>query len=67
MIRFSDIYTQVIYDYLTKHDDSLILYKDIMDKYRMSYPTIRKRIKWLIDAGYIKKNKRHIEIIPQFQ
>lgn len=66
MIKFNDLYTQCIYNYLKLHDDSFILYKDIMDKYKMSYPTVRKRIKWLVDNGYIKKNKRHIEIIPQF-
>lgn len=66
MIHFNDLYTQVIYNYLTLHDDSIILYKDLMHKYKMSYPTIRKRIKWLTDNGYIKKNRRHIQIIPQF-
>lgn len=66
MIKFPDLYTQIIYEYLLKHDDELILYKDIIHHYRMSYPTIRSRIKWLADNGYIQKDKRRIQIIPQF-
>lgn len=66
MIRFQDLYTQIIYEYLLKHDDELVLYKDIIEHYHISYPTIRRRIKWLADNGYIQKDKRRIQIIPQF-
>lgn len=66
MIKFPDVYLSVIYDYLKKHDDDIILYRDLMDKYKMSYPTVRKKIKWLEDNGYITKNKRRIRIVPQW-
>jgi len=66
MIKFPDLYTQIIYDYLTKHDDEQILYKNLREKYKISYPTIEKRIKWLADNKYIIKNRRHIRVIPRF-
>jgi len=66
VIKFKDLYTQVIYNYLQRHDDEIVLLKNIQEQYHISQPTIRKRLKWLADNKYIKKNKRHIEIIPQF-
>lgn len=65
-INFNDIYTTCIYNYLSLHDGDLILYKDIMDEYKMSYPTVRSRINWLIKHKYITKKGRRISIIPQF-
>ena len=66
MIKFPDVFLGVIYDYLKKHDGDIILYKDLIDKYKMSYTTVRKKIKWLEEHGYIEKNKRRIKIIPQW-
>lgn len=66
MLRFPDVYIQVIYDYICKHDGDMILYKDIMDKYQMSYPTVAKKIKWLIQNKLITKQGRRITTIPQF-
>lgn len=63
---FPDIYIKVIYDYIRNHDGDLILYKDIMDKYKMSYPTVRKKIKWLIDNKLITKNGRRFNLLPFF-
>lgn len=63
MIHFPDIYTQMIYNYLRKHGDGYILYKDIMYQYKMSYPTLRKKIKWLEDHHLIRKEKRYIRIV----
>lgn len=65
-IKFPDLYTQVIYNYLKLHDGELILYRDIMDKFPMCYTTVRRRVNWLIDHNYIRKEKRRISIIPQF-
>lgn len=66
MIKFPDLYTQIIYDYILKHDDELILYKDIIENYHISYPTIRNRVNWLEKNGYIQKEKRRVKIIPRF-
>lgn len=66
MVKFQDLYTQVIYNYLMRHDDEIILLKNIEEQYKISQPTIRKRLKWLADNKYIIKNRRHIRIIPQF-
>lgn len=63
MINFPDIYTQSIYNYLRKHGDGYILYKDIIDKCKMSYPTLRKKIKWLEEHHLIKRNKRYIHFM----
>lgn len=63
MITFPDIYTQSIYNYLRKHGEGYILYKDIMHQYKMSYPTLRKKIKWLEEHHFIKRTGRYIRII----
>lgn len=61
---FPDLYTQIIYEYIKQHDGSLILYKDLMSKYKMSYPTIRKKVKWLIEHNLIKKRGRKFSLLP---
>ena len=66
VIDFPDIYITVIYDYIKKHDDEIILYKNIRQRYKISYPTIRSRIKWLLNHDYIAKEGRRIRIIPLF-
>lgn len=65
-IKFPDIYLQLIYEYLVDHDGDQILYKDLMSKYKISYPTIRRKIKWLIKNNYIRKYGRTIKLVPQF-
>lgn len=65
MLKFPDIYTTCIYRYIFTHNESYILYKDIKLKYSISYPTIRKRIKWLVDHRFIKKEGRYFEIIER--
>ena len=67
MVIFRDVYTQVIYNYIELHDGDLILYKDIMSKFQMSYPTIRKKINWLIKNNFIEKQGRKISIIPEWR
>lgn len=66
MINFNDLYTQIIYNYIDLHNGDLILYKDLMSKYKMSYPTIRKKVNWLIKNNYINKIGRKFFIIPRF-
>ena len=66
MIKFPNLYTQIIYDYLEKHDDELILMKNLQEKYHISQPTIRKYIRWLEKNHYIIRNKRHFQVIPRF-
>lgn len=66
MINFNDLYTQIIYNYIDMHNGDLILYKDLMAKYKMSYPTIRKKVNWLIKNNYIHKNGRKFFIVPHF-
>ena len=65
-IKFPDIYLQIIFSYIQDHDGDQILYKDLMSKYKMSYPTIRKKINWLIKNKFIRKNGRTIKLVPQF-
>lgn len=65
-IIFPDIYTQIIYDYICRHDGDLILYKDLIQNHHMSYTTVRKKIKWLEDNRYIIKRGRYIQTIPQY-
>lgn len=66
MIRFPDTHTQIIYEYIAKNCDNLILYKDLISKYHMSYTTVRKKVNWLIQNNYIRKHGRTFHIIPQF-
>lgn len=61
---FPDLYTKIIYEYIQKHDGDLILYKDLMNKYKMSYPTIRKKVKWLVDNKVITKRGRRFSLLP---
>lgn len=62
--HFPDLYTQIIYEYITKRDGDYILYKDLMSKYKMSYPTIRKKVKWLVDNNLIQKRGRRFSLLP---
>lgn len=66
MIKFPDIYTQLIYGYIVDRDGDQILYKDLISKYKMSYNTVRKKINWLIKNNYIRKYGRTIKLVPQF-
>lgn len=66
MIKFPDIYTQLIYGYIADRDGDQILYKDLISKYKMSYTTIRKKVNWLIKNNYIRKNGRTIKLVPHF-
>ena len=61
---FPDIYTKVIYEYIKQHDGDLILYKDLMHHYKMSYPTIRKKVRWLIKNKLITKHGRRFNLLP---
>lgn len=66
MIKFPDIYTTCIYNYIQMHDGDLILYRDIMDKYKMSYPTVRRRMKWLVENNYVIKEGRRLSLTNPF-
>lgn len=61
---FPDLYTQIIYDYISRRDGETILYKNIMEKYKMSYPTIRKKVNWLVKNRLITKNGRKFHVLP---
>lgn len=61
---FPDVFTKIIYEYIAQHDGDLILFKDLMSKYKMSYPTIRKKIQWLVEHNLIKKRGRKFTLIP---
>lgn len=52
-----------IYKYLKNHSGETILYKDISEALLISYPTIRKYIKWLIKRELITKNGKKITVI----
>lgn len=54
-IKFRSIYLKSIYHYIKLHDGQTILYKDIMDEYAITYPTVRKCVQWLLDRELIKK------------
>lgn len=62
---FPDLYTRIIYEYVSEHDGDLILYKDLMSKYKMSYPTIRKKVRWLIEHNLIRKSGRQFSLVPR--
>lgn len=64
--KFPDVFTKCIYEYILKHDGELILYKDLMDEYKMCYTTVRKKVNWLIKNQLIVKNKRRFNVIPHF-
>lgn len=61
---FPDVFTQIIYEYIRNHDGEKIVYSNLIDKYKMSYPTIRKKIKWLIEHRMIKKEGRKFSLLP---
>lgn len=53
--RFRDIYTRAIYNYIVEHKNNTILYLDIMREFNISYPTVRKKVRNLINMGRIKR------------
>lgn len=62
MATFRDIYTMAIYRYIAEHNKNTILYKDIMEEFNITYPTVRKKVRNLIKMGKIKKVGKHYTI-----
>lgn len=62
-ISFPNPYIQKIYRYIYLNDGQNIFYKDIMEVYPMTYPTIRKYIRWLEVRGLIKRSGKRISIV----
>ncbi len=61
---FPNLYVQMVFEYIRRHDGDYILYKDLIDKYKMSYPTIRKAVKWLVDNKVVTKRGRRFSLLP---
>lgn len=66
MVQFPNIYLNIIYKYILNHDGEQILYKNIKQIYGISYPTIRKKIDWLVSRNFIRREKRRFWIIPRY-
>lgn len=58
-----DIYTMSIYRYIKEHDGNTILLRDIMEEFNITYPTVRNRIKKLIQMKKIERVGRKFKII----
>lgn len=65
-IKFKSIYLKSIYNFIKLNDGQTILYKDIMEEFAISYPTVRKNIQWLLDRDLIEKKGKKLSIKSQF-
>lgn len=66
MIKFPNLYLTIIYRYILQHDGEQILYKNLHEQYNISYPTIRRKVKWLEERRFIRREGRKFFIIPRF-
>lgn len=64
-MRFVNKFADRVYKYLYRHDNETLLLKNIARDTDMSIKTCRKYINWLVRRGYIKKDGKHYEILPQ--
>lgn len=62
-MAWRDIYTMSVYRYIKEHDGQTILLRDIMEELNITYPTVRDRIKKLIQMKKIQKTGRKFKII----
>lgn len=60
---FRDIYTKAIYNYIAEHNNNSILYLDIMREFNISYPTVRKKVRHLIQMGRIRKTGKFYQVL----
>lgn len=58
-----DVYTMCIYNYIKQHDGNTILLRDIMEEFNITYPTVRNRLKKLIQMKKIERHGRKFKII----
>lgn len=61
-IQFPSELLNRIYRYIKVNDGQNILYKDIMEEFNITYPTVRKYIKWLAKRELITINGKRISI-----
>lgn len=59
-------YTKRIFIYIKLHDGQTILYKDIMEEFSITYPTVRYCIRWLLDRELISKIGKRLKIIEPY-
>lgn len=62
-ISFPNPYIQKIYHYIYLNDGHNIFYKDIMEALSITYPTVRKYIRWLEKRNIIKRTGKRIAIL----
>lgn len=51
-----DIYAKLIYGYLKENSGHTVLMKDIEEELNITNKTVAKKIKWLIENGYIRRD-----------
>lgn len=61
-IQFPNMLLSRIYRYIKLNDGQNILYKDIMEEFGISYPTVRKHIRWLLKRELITINGKRISL-----
>lgn len=64
-MAFRDVFSMAIFYYIKAHDNNTILYKDIMEEFDLSYPTVRRKIKNLVRTGKIKKTGKKYKVLEK--
>ena len=64
-MAFRDIYSRSIFYYIKEHNNNTILFKDIMEEFNISYPTVRKKIKNLIRTGKIERKGKKYKVLKE--
>lgn len=55
-------FNRSVYTYIKRHDGQTILMKDIMNELGVSYPTVRRCLRWLVDRELISRTGKKISV-----